>query len=271
MNALAELQRGLLEFVLRGSNELPHGIRDHGISPAQRLSIYRNNAVLGLTEALRDVYPVINRLVGDGFFRYLARGYIARHPPVSGCLLDYGERMAEFLAGFDAASGLPYLPDTARLEWCWHASYHAADAPGLAVSLLTATPAERFGEIRLRLQPSARLLASAFPVWRIWQANQADSAEPEPVDLGEGGCHLLLFRPRRDPSAVPSDGLAVEVHALDCGNHRFLTALGHGSTLAQAAASACGVATDFDLSASLRHWLGLSLFSDVSLIQRDNS
>ena len=48
------------------------GIKDNQLTPQQCLSIYRNNTQLGLTEALRDGYPVLNKLVGTEFFNHLA-------------------------------------------------------------------------------------------------------------------------------------------------------------------------------------------------------
>src|SRR6185436_9928463 len=78
-------------------------------------------------DALAAVYPVVQRLLGQGFFEYACDAFIRRHPPRSGNLHDFGAEFAEFLAGFEAASTLTYLPDTARLEWSWHVAFHAAD------------------------------------------------------------------------------------------------------------------------------------------------
>jgi len=42
-----------------------------GLSAAGRLAIYRHHVVTTLSDALRATYPVVRRLVGDGFFGYL--------------------------------------------------------------------------------------------------------------------------------------------------------------------------------------------------------
>jgi hypothetical protein len=251
MNGLHELQRDFTRSVLQGEATIADRIRPNGLTTAQRLAVYRNNTFLGLAEALRDGYPVVNRLVGDGFFNGLARAYVAHHPPQSGCLLEYGDRFPAFAAEYPPAQWLPYLPDVARLEWLWQVAFHEADADGLDLSALAAVPAERHGELRLRPHPTARLMASDYPVLRIWEANQEGFAGDDCINLQDGGCRLLLFRP----------GLDVEIHALDAGDHAFLTALSEDATLTEALEQALIADGRFDLPASLGRWIGLGLFT----------
>ena len=54
--------------------------------------------------------------------------FIARHPPQSPALVEFGGAFALFLAAFEPAGSLSYLTDIARMEWARHAAYHAADA-----------------------------------------------------------------------------------------------------------------------------------------------
>ncbi|NMQ19699.1 DUF2063 domain-containing protein [Candidatus Competibacter phosphatis] len=91
MLALHELQRRFAAAVLDSdSSGFEHHIRAAGLSGARRLRVYRNNTRLGLTGALEAVYPVVSKLVGEGFFRYAAAEYIARHPSRLGDLHEYG-------------------------------------------------------------------------------------------------------------------------------------------------------------------------------------
>ena len=66
------------------------------------------------------MYPTVEQLVGAPFFRYAAHEFILAHPSKSGNLHDFGEDLPGFLAGFEPARALAYLPDCARLEWAWH-------------------------------------------------------------------------------------------------------------------------------------------------------
>ena len=56
-------------------------------------SVYRNNLFASLGAALEAVYPVSARLLGQGFFRQLARAYIVKHPSTSGNLHAFGAHL----------------------------------------------------------------------------------------------------------------------------------------------------------------------------------
>ena len=53
------------------------------------LQVYRNNTYQSLTDALKCSYPVVARLVGDGFFGFMAHEFIDRHPSRQGNLNRY--------------------------------------------------------------------------------------------------------------------------------------------------------------------------------------
>jgi len=131
---LHALQRGFAEAVFtRDLERFAPEIAPGRFPPAQLLQVYRNNVAVNLTEALKAVYPAMARLVGDEFFAHAAGHYLRHHPPASGNLHDFGAVFADFLAAFEPARGLDYLPDVARLEWAWHRPIPCkASAIGLA-------------------------------------------------------------------------------------------------------------------------------------------
>jgi hypothetical protein len=251
MNRLHELQREFTGFVLGGQEMAPSGVRANGIEPDRRLAIYRNNTIQSLTEALGGVYPVIRKLVGGDFFLRLGRDYIRRHPPRSGCLLTFGREFPDFLESYRPAGGLPYLGDTARLEWYRHEVYHEADDVGLETAALAQVPEASYGGLKFRLHPAVRLLASDYPIERIWRANQKDNLDGGPIDLNEGGCRLLVFRPV----------LTVAMETLDLGRYRFLTELKSGLTLMQAVSDACREDSRFEVAKTLRFCFEKGLFT----------
>jgi len=255
MNRLHEVQRDFSNFVLHESRQVVSGIIANGLEPAQRLAIYRNNTLLGLTEALRDVYSVVNRLVGESFFNRMAQAYILDFPPQSSCLLTFGGQFAGFLSAYAPAQGLPYLPDMARLEWYYHEACHEADETGLDISSLAGVPADLYGELRLQLHATARFLASVYPVLRIWQSNQSNYTGEERINLDEGGCRLLVFRPR----------LEVEIVQLDDAEYCFLTALCSGVTLVEAVEQGFTADPGFEVQACLQRWLDRALLTGFSL------
>lgn len=254
MNALHDTQRLFAGFVLGYGEHTPLscGIKENGMTPEQRLAIYRNNTRLGLTEALRDGYPVVNKLVGADFFDLLAGDYIRHYPPTSGTLLSFGGRLADFIGAFQAVKSLPYLADTARLEWLWHEAFHETDDRGLDASLLAKVDPGLYGQLSFILQPNARFLSSEYPLLAIWRLNQENSPADARISLDQGGCRLLIFRA----------GLEVRIIPLNEPEYLLLTSLASGLTLTQAVNQSRGNDADFDLAASLQCWFTAGLITD---------
>ena len=228
-------------------------IADDGLDPDTRLGIHRNNVAITLSETLAAVYPVVARLVGDDCFDALARGFIRANMPKSPSLLDFGGGMADHIGRSSLAGVLPYLADVARLEWAWHQAYHAADDEPLTPAALSGMAPEDLARLRLWPHPSAHLVASAYPVGRIWEANLRD--EVEPVDLDAGPAHLLLLRLDTE----------VSVLVLDPAAFVFFLALDTGQALTNAAAAALRAAADFDITRTLADLLSAGAFRDFTL------
>lgn len=161
MSALSAFQREFMEMLFAPG---PPG--------DGRLAIYHGAVRANWARALASAYPVVRRLVGEAFFDTAAEAYGSAHPSRSGDLGAFGERFADFLAAYEPAAALAYLPDVARLEWAVHESASAADVPPFDFATLQSLPADRHGTVRLRLHPAVRLLESAHPVVAIWEANQ---------------------------------------------------------------------------------------------------
>ncbi|MBL8471534.1 MAG: putative DNA-binding domain-containing protein [Rhodocyclaceae bacterium] len=253
MSALRELQLQVFDTLFRrGERPLP-ALRENGLAPARRLQIYRNNMVVSLSDALAAVYPVVVKLVGEDFFRHCARSFIPLHPSRAGHLQPFGREFADFLAQFEAAAGLPYLPDVARLEWAWHQVFHAAAAPPLDLARLAAVPEEAREALQFRLQPAARLIDSPFPVLAIWETNQDAYAGDATVDLDAGGQQVLVIQ----------RALEVELYELGRAEHGLLAALAAGATLAGAAEAAFAIDAAFDFAAVFGRQLALGSLADL--------
>lgn len=242
MLSLRELQ---LEFVRGLVDEPREAFLAHidagRFGAARHLQVYRNNVFASLTGALAAVFPVVQRLVGEGFFAYAADTFIRRHPPRSGNLHDFGDEFPRFLAEFAPAATLVYLPDVARLEWLYHEAFHAADAEPLQPQALAAIPPEAHPRLYFQLHPSARLLVSAYPILRIWQVNQPGYQGDDRVSLTEGGVRLLVIRRNGE----------VEIESLGLGAHAFLKSLQEDAPLAAATEAAIAVDPGFDLATTL--------------------
>jgi len=238
MPGLHELQAGFARTILTGNaSAIAAAIRGDDIPAAARLAIYRNHFRMTLADALTATFPVVRRLVGADFFAAMARRFIDAAPPTAPCLTEYGADLPEFLAAMPECAGLPYLADMARFEWLVNQSATAADAAGIDPAALAALPAAQLPALRLRLHHGATPFGSAYPITRIWQANQPGAAD-EIIDLASGGCRLLVMR--RDGDVAWRD--------LDADEFAFVSALHGGLPLGgcvDQAMAASGLVFDF--------------------------
>ncbi len=244
MPSLRELQRGFRSAVLfdDGAAIAALSVVAGSLDARTRIEIYRNNILGNYRKVLAATYPVVRRLVGGPFFDAATDQFVRGHPSRHGDVNRYGGEYAAFLASYPPARGLGYLPDVARLEWAIDQANIATDTAPLELKALAAVAPEALAELRFRLHPSARLIASAFPVMRIWQVNQPEHVSVERVDLGEGADTLLVTR--------ADQGVVIE--RIGKGEHAFLAALAANAPLGVAAERAVDAASEFDLAAALR-------------------
>ena len=225
-----------------------------GPSTAHRLQIYRNNFSESLVAALSAVYPVVAQLVGEDYFRQLARTHIAQQPLRSGHLHPFGRELPALLREVPSAAALPYLADVAELEWAWHEVYHEADTTPLDPALLQEVPPQQQMNLGLQLAAAARLVSSPYPILRIWQAHQGEPDRAFEIALDEGGVDLLALRRE----------LEIEFVLLGAAEVVWLRELHRGATLAQATVAALDVQSGFDLPATLGRHLALGTFAALS-------
>jgi hypothetical protein len=233
----------------------PPGLRGEPALAARRFEVYRNNVRLLRMNALAAAYPVVRSIAGADFFTGTARCYALGHDSAGGDLNEYGEAFAGFLAAFEPARELPYLPDVARLEWLAHRAYYAADAVAIEPARLAGLAQHQWGSLRFELQPAAALLRSPWPLARIWEVNQPGYTGEMAVDFTAAEHFALLTRP----------GFEVAVCSISAGEYAFLKALSSGFTLTVAVDAALAAAADFDLSLALTNAVKRGVFADFSV------
>lgn len=86
--------------------------------------IYYNNFIGSHMKALKEIYNIIYKLIGEECFENLAKIYIPQNLSYSYQLQNYGRHFANFLAKFLPLKQLPYLADLAELEWAIHELYY---------------------------------------------------------------------------------------------------------------------------------------------------
>lgn len=246
----APSQAAFAAALLNPAQAVPKGLRAwNGSDPAARFAVYRNNVVVSLVQALADAFPVVQRLVGDEFFAAMAGAYVRAHPPCSPVLSEYGDGFADWLAAFEPAAGLPYLPDMARLERARVRAYHAADAVAVGANALAAClrASHQLDRVRIGLHPATTVLASDWAVASLWAAHQHDGDEAiEQVALDRAESALVV-REGDDVLVLPvCRADAVFVQTLQSAQ-----ALGAAAEAATLAAGATDATDAFDLAATL--------------------
>lgn len=226
--------------------DIPHDvISSTARHPTRRFNVYRNNVILSLVDVLQAYFPVVERLVGEQFFRAMVRTFVIAQPPKSPILSRYGDRFADFIACFEPVSDLPYLADVARLEWLRQRAYHAADARSVSPEVFAEIPPTRVGDVVVCFHPSLSTMRSSVPVVSIWKANVVDG-DVAPISLDLGGEDAVVVRPNRSHAV-----LDVMVLPLAAGAYTFVNALREGQCLQAATTLAMRQAENFNLQHTL--------------------
>jgi len=218
-------------------------------------AIYRNTVMKGCIDALQANYPTVARLVGDEWFRAAAAIFARANLPRRPTLLDYGAGFADFLAAFEPAAGLPYLPGVARLDRFWTEAHAAPDETPVDAAAIARLGPEALARTVLRPHASARWAwFDAQPIATLWRRNrypgEDDQAGMNQADVAWRAEGILVVRP----------GGGVENIDLDAAGCAFLDACASGGTLAHAAAAALAADAEADLARLMARLLEAGAF-----------
>jgi hypothetical protein len=222
-----------------------------GKQAAKRYNVYRNNVTVSLINALAATFPATRRITGDDFFRAMARFHVRATPPTSPLLFEYGSDFPDFIARYEHASAMPWLPDVARIERAWLDAYHAADAPPMTAKALAAIPPERLEHAILAPHPAMRIVRSQYPAVTIFAANRGNG----PVGKIEAT--------EAEDALVTRPALDVIVRRLPAGGAVFLARLAAGEQFSDAVAAALEDHRAFDLAANIAGMIHAGAFAGV--------
>jgi len=236
----------------RNLARLPQLTAPFGVDTYSRLNIYRNNTYTSLTAALLTAFPITARLIDERFFRYAAYRFILDFPPDEPRLSQFGGAFPGYLRNFERLSAMPFVAETARLEWKIAIALDQANGPARPLSAVTELESPEFAI--LRLQPSVCLFVSRWPVFSIWAAHQEhEDPNLDFVARGEaervivwrvaGNIRLVTFRP---------------------AEFAFIRSIARGHTIENAALRALSHDPLFDLAAMLGLLFGNGLVIDVN-------
>jgi len=262
-STLHSLQQQFSSAVLgQDTPEIDQNIRANPFSSKQRLNIYSNNVTISLRNALRAVYPVIHKLVGDEFFNAMSRDFIVKYPSRSGNLHDFGEQLSSFIGSFAPAGELVYLADVARLEWAYHSVFHAKNSQLFNIEKLQQVHLSDYGNLSFTLSPASRLVRSTYPILRIWEANQEynQSELNDPISLDEGESLILVLRREMN----------IEFQTLNHTDFSFLSAIDNKENFFTACDAATSIEKNCDVGQLLQKHILSGAITDFELTADKN-
>jgi hypothetical protein len=220
---------------------------------AHRFSVYRDNVVGSLVDAISQTFPVVQQLVGVQFFSAVAADFVRRQPPTAPRLSRYGAAFPAWLADLPQLRELSYVADVARLEWARVDAYFCgATTSVLAVETLLSHPSDLLPELTFKPVASLRVVSAKTAMQSIWQAHQNPSPNLNDLDPWQPEDVRLLCREA-----------GIDVERIGAAHATFLRALSDGRNLTMAAEAATATDPSFDLQAALAAELAAGSFSDI--------
>ena len=197
MNNLVEFQHYFIDTVFQRNTGSSAMLEDQlnsteKLSVSEQLNIYTQGISDGLINAMSQIYPVCEKLVGPRFFYNMAKQYILSFPSSSPDLAKYGDSFSKFISSHQAADSIPYLSDITKLEWAYHKVFHAEDEPEFNLESIYNFSAEEITECVFSLANSHHFINSKYPLDKIWQINQSDTEED--INLNISNRHFIIFR-----------------------------------------------------------------------------
>ncbi len=221
-----------------GAQEWPEAARlvegDPRASAGERVHVYQHMYRARVAEALDSQFPRLARWIGAEAFADLCAAYVADDPSRHPSLRYLGQRLPDWLARRPGREGDPGAladagADLARLEWARVDVFDAADEATLSIEMVRAWPAERFGEIPLRLIDAHRRLQLTHPVAALWDAIGSAAASAE-IDRDAIAAATAMISRAGESLLVWRQGTSVFHRATDAAETAALARLAGGTT-----------------------------------------
>jgi len=146
-------QAAIAATLIDGPDHLPEGLFAGSEGEVLRgLRVHANTISHARLVALEDTFPRTRDHLGEAEFNRLSRAFVDAGGAQRRSLADIGADFPSWLAD-------PLAADLARVEWAWLESYHAAEAPPLALADLAGIEEAALLDLAVRCHPAARVVA----------------------------------------------------------------------------------------------------------------
>jgi hypothetical protein len=168
---IKQLQRQFSDTLLYKNDQIAKQVKPKkAFTSNELLQIYRNNFVMGVTEALSATYQHTLSLVGETFFNTVARMFILNHPPQENNMMTYGNGFSEYLQDLEQLKALPYVAEMARFEWLLEQTTNTKLQPlSLDVQQLKSIPTEQLENIVFQVATQVSIFSSKQNIQHLYQ------------------------------------------------------------------------------------------------------
>src|SRR5258708_4485523 len=187
-----------------------------------RVRIYADMFIWRQIDALRDDFPKLALLLGDGPFYAMAEDYLRAHPSRHASLSELGRELPAFLRSWSGEGGRADLADLAALEWARAKVFEEANVEPAPPEHLRAIGANQLPQLRLRRQ-SRRAEGRSIRKRRhhdLGNTDRRSAAPPDPRAVGAAAPRATLRR-----LLLPRDGLGEDPQPRQL--HRAVHRVGH--------------------------------------------
>lgn len=209
--------------------------------PQERFDLYRQTIVENMTNALRITYSGVWKLLGDACANSVAYTYskIDKNLPKTGCLDDFGEGFANFLATLKELSQIPYLRDYAHYEWLKHLAYIAKDSSSIIPSDLMNIPEDKIDHINFHFRPSVYMFQSQYPLFDVHEIVQDTSAK------------TMTLKREDSYGVINRTGDEINTYWITNDHWHFIKKLSENGTLLESSEYAQKFNKNFELSSAI--------------------
>ena len=226
-----------------------------GVDLAERLAVHIEGYPARVAAALREAFPAVAHILGEGSTASLARRFGPRISASLRNLNDIGAALPEFLESDPLAEDLPFLPDLARLEWAVVSCFHSEVPRPFDPRTGEHWTLDEWEQVRIAFQPGLAVVRSAWPIRELREAKDTDRAA---IDID------LVDRP--DRVLVARQGFEVVVQSIDAVECEALVGLRAGRRLGDVAEELTGGGAELEAVSSLfSRWAARGLVVSCAL------
>lgn len=171
MMKLKQLQAKFAESLFYTNNDITEAIKQTtAVTAEQRVQVYRNSFIMGVTEALAMTYQHTSALVGEDFFNSVSRAFILSTPPAENNIITYGVGFDEYLHSLPQLAEMPFIGEMARFEWLLEQTANKeVENKQLDVSQLAALSEDKLAQLIFTTPTQITLFHSTQDIAHLYQ------------------------------------------------------------------------------------------------------